>query len=136
MVNKKYLNSNSEDESLVSKILVLLKGLVLGMLISFILIVLYSILLSYTSMSDSSMGMVTQIIMILSITISSIYCAKTIKNKGWLFGLLIGILYIILLIPISSVFGQISGFDKLFLIKLALGSIVGVIGGIIGVNIA
>jgi putative membrane protein (TIGR04086 family) len=112
-----------------------LKSLGICFAISFVLIILYALVLSFTSMSDSSMNMTMQIIMILSITISSIYGGKKISRKGWLFGIGLGLLFTFLLVPLSIGFGQSFSLDKYFFAKVLMGSSVGLIGGIIGVNL-
>ncbi|HYF82736.1 MAG TPA: TIGR04086 family membrane protein [Clostridia bacterium] len=114
---------------------VFLKSLGICFTISFALIVLYALILSFTSMSDSSMNMSIQIIMIVSITISSIYGGKKISRKGWLFGIALGLLFTLLLVPLSVGFGQNFSLDKYFMAKTLMGGAVGLIGGIIGVNL-
>jgi putative membrane protein (TIGR04086 family) len=114
---------------------VFLKSLGICFAISFVLIILYALILSFTSMSDSSMSMSIQIIMIVSITISSIYGGKRINRKGWMFGIALGLLFTLLLVPLSIGFGQGFSLDKYFAAKALMGSAVGLIGGIIGVNL-
>lgn len=114
---------------------VFLKSLGICFAISFALIVLYALILSFTSMSDSSMNMSIQIIMIVGITISSIYGGKKISRKGWLFGMALGLLFTLLLVPLSVGFGQNFSLDKYFMAKTLMGGAVGLIGGIIGVNL-
>lgn len=114
---------------------VFLKSLGICFAISFVLIVLYALILSFTSMSDSSMNMTIQVIMIVSITVSSIYGGKRVSRKGWLFGVALGLLFTLLLVPLSIGFGQSFSFDKYFMAKAMMGSAVGLIGGIIGVNL-
>ncbi len=58
------------------------------------------------------------------------------KEKGYLYGLIIGIAYILILIPISLLWGQTLTLDKYFFARLLMASSVGIIGGIIGVNIS
>lgn len=114
---------------------IFLKSLAICFILSFILIVIYALILSFTSMSDSSMSLSIQIIMIVSITVSSIVGGKRINRKGWLFGLVLGLVFTILLVPLGIGFGQGFSFDKYFAARLLLGSSVGLIGGIIGVNL-
>jgi putative membrane protein (TIGR04086 family) len=114
---------------------VFLKSLGICFAISFVLIILYALILSFTSMSDSSMNMSIQIIMIVSIAISSIYGGKKISRKGWLFGIALGLLFTVLLVPLSIGFGQNFILDKYFMAKGVMGGAVGLIGGIIGVNL-
>ena len=136
--NKKYYmpaghsNDEAERESIW---MVMMKSLVVCFAISIVLIIAYSLLLSFTAMSDASMSMITQIIVILSIAISSAYGTKKIRRKGWIFGSLIGLIFTVVLIPLSMVFGQPFVFDKFLIAKLLMGGAVGAIGGIIGVNL-
>ena len=97
--------------------------------------ILYAMILSFTSMSDSSMKTSIQVIMIVSIVISSIYGGKKISSKGWLFGTVLGLVFTILLVPLGMGFGQDLSLDKYFMAKIVMGCAVGLIGGIIGVNL-
>ncbi len=128
-------STQAEEKSKSSTYTVFLKSLALCFAISFLLIIIYALILSFTSMSDASMAVVTQSIIILSITIGSIYGAKKQMNKGWLFGIVLGLLFTIVLIPLSMGFGQSFSFDKYFTAKLGMGAFVGLIGGVIGVNL-
>lgn len=125
----------SEEKDVSNTYMVFLKALIMCLLLTFLLVMVYALLLSFTPMSDSSMNMVTQIIIIICITISSIYGSKKLCRKGWLFGLLLGLVFVLLLIPVSMIFGQPFVFDKYLIAKTLMGSFVGLIGGIIGVNL-
>jgi len=114
---------------------IFLKSLAICFALSFILIIIYALILSFTSMSDSSMSMSIQIIMIVSITISSILGAKKVNRRGWLFGLVLGLVFTLLLVPLGIGFGQEFNVDKYFIARIAMGSVVGLIGGIIGINL-
>lgn len=118
------------------KIKLILKSLVLALIISLICLIIYAIVLSITPVSDNSMSIITQAITMISILASGVYCGRYIKEKGYLFGLIIGIAYILILIPISLLWGQTLSLDKYFFAKLLMASSVGIIGGIIGVNIS
>lgn len=132
---KKYTKKSPAEEKGINIYGIFLKSLGICFLVSFVMIVLYALILSFTSVSDSSMNITIQIIMIVSITVSSIFGGKKISRKGWLFGLVLGIIFTILLVPLSMGFGQSFSLDKFFLAKMLMGSAVGLIGGIIGVNL-
>ena len=132
---KNYTKKTPAEEKEINIYGVFLKSLGVCFAISFVLIILYALILSFTSMSDSSMNMTMQIIMIVSITISSIYGGKKIFRKGWLFGIVLGLVFTFLLVPLSIGFGQSFSLDKYFMAKMLTGSAVGLIGGIIGVNL-
>ncbi len=118
------------------KIKLILRSLVLALIISLICIIIYAIVLSITPVSDNSMSIITQAITMISILASALYCGRYMKEKGYLYGLIIGIAYILILIPISLLWGQTLTLDKYFFARLLMASSVGIIGGIIGVNIS
>lgn len=132
---KNYTKMTPTEEKGINIYGVFLKALGICFAISFVLIILYALILSFTSMSDSSMNMTIQAIMIVSITVSSIYGGKRISRKGWLFGIALGLAFTLLLVPLSIGFAQSFSFDKYFAVKTLVGSAVGLIGGIIGVNL-
>ncbi len=82
------------------------------------------------------MPLVNTIIMIISVTSGSIYAASTVKEKGWINGGIIGIAYYLILITLNFIFLKTLVFDIFSISKLALACIIGIIGGIIGINIS
>lgn len=125
---------NTGDKS--SKYLVMLRSLLVCFVIAFVMILVYALLLSFSSISDASMSKVTQTIMIISIAISSAYGGKKIGERGWMFGGILGLIFALLLIPFGMAFGQVLAFDIYLLAKLMVSAVVGAIGGIIGVNLS
>ncbi|MGI6584470.1 MAG: TIGR04086 family membrane protein [Lutisporaceae bacterium] len=132
---KSFTKMSTAEEKGINIYGIFLRSLGICFGVSLILIMLYALVLSFTSMSDSSMNMTIQIIMIASIAISSIYGGKQILNKGWLFGIILGLVFTLLLVPLGMGFGQSLSFDKYFAAKILMGSTVGLIGGIIGINL-
>lgn len=132
---KSYTKKPPAEEKVINIYGMFLKSLGICFAASFILIMLYALILSFTSMSDSSMNMTIQVIMIVSITVSSIIGGRKIQKKGWLFGIVLGLVFTLLLIPLGMGFGQSLSLDRYFAAKLLMGSTVGLIGGIIGVNL-
>ncbi len=132
---KNYVKKSPAEEKGINIYGVFLKSLGICFAASFVLIILYALILSFTSMSDSSMNTTIQVIMIVSIAVSSIFGGKKIQRKGWLFGIVLGLAFTILLVPLSMGFGQNFSFDKYMIAKLLMGSAVGLIGGVIGVNL-
>lgn len=133
---KKVYSGKSQDEAAeYSTYTVMLKSLAICFIISFIMIVVYALILSFSSVSDISMSKVTQAILIISIAISSIYGSKKLRQRGWMFGMVLGLLFSLLLIPFAMTFGQSVAFDLYLIAKLFVSAVVGAIGGIIGVNL-
>ena len=110
-------------------------GLMRGYIISLLLFLIGAILITYTSMGEGTIPLITSVIMIIGIVYSSIYCSVHFKKKGWLHGGIIGLIYVFILILLSKIF--ISGYTigRIALYKTGLGVGAGVIGGMLGVNI-
>lgn len=130
-----YSSKVQEKESTDNPYMIMLKSLAICFVMSFLMILVYALILSFSSVSDASMTKVTQTILIISIAIASAYGGKKARRKGWLFGGGLGLLFAILMIPFSMAFGDQLVVDIYLMAKLVLSAVVGAIGGIIGVNL-
>ncbi|SHJ24059.1 TIGR04086 family membrane protein [Lutispora thermophila] len=118
-----------------NKIIIFAKSIILALIISLVSIIIYAIVLSLTSVSDGTMSLITQSITMISIVAAAIYCGRKIKSKGWLYGMIVGIIFILMILPLSIILGQVPVFDKYFIGKIIMACLVGIVGGIIGVNL-
>jgi putative membrane protein (TIGR04086 family) len=133
---KKVYSSKSDDESNNSSTyMVMLKSLLICLIISFVMIFIYALILSFSSISDASMSKVTQTILIISVAIASAYGGKKTRRRGWMFGSVLGLIFAVLLIPFGMAVGQAFVMDMFLVAKLLVTAAVGAIGGIIGVNL-
>ena len=101
----------------------IIRELILSILLSLILIFILSILLFKTSISEEIIKPATMGIVIISLMIGAFRISKAKKQKGILYGSLLGIIYMFILYLVSSFanFEFYLGID-------------GAVGGIIGVN--
>lgn len=133
---KKVYNVKTNDENDKSNTYsVMLKSLLICFIISFVMILIYALILSFSSISDASMSKVTQTILIISVAIASAYGGKKMRRKGWMFGSVLGLIFSILLIPFGMAVGQAFDMDMFLVLKMLVTAAVGAIGGIIGVNL-
>lgn len=118
-----------------SNIVNIIKGIILSYGISLLLLFIFSVLLTYTSISESTIAPVILVITIISIIIGSSISSSKIRKNGLINGGVIGFLYIIALYLISSLMQ--TGFSlNLYAILMIVFSILsGMIGGIVGVNL-
>lgn len=124
------LNKNRDNK------IYLLKGILLGFIITIVLILVFSILMMLTSLRETSIPLLNNIAMIFSIAISSIYAANKIKDKGWLHGGLVGLGYYLVLIVLNLIFVRPFLLDLISGTRLILATVTGVIGGMIGINLS
>lgn len=124
-----------ENERKSSNILKVIKGSVISIFISVILLFIASLILTYTNIGENAIPTMIIIISAISIFIGSLVSAMHIKQKGILNGSLVGAIYIIIIYLFSSI--AITGFNMNIksLIMLVSSIIAGTIGGIVGVNL-
>jgi putative membrane protein (TIGR04086 family) len=113
----------------------ILKSLLLSFISTFILVIVISLLLTYTPLKESRIPLLNTIIMIVSIAVGSIYIAVKIGEKGWMNGGIVGVLYFLILVFLNYLFIRPFNMDLYSLSKLFISLIVGIIGGVIGINV-
>lgn len=117
------------------KVIYLLKGLFIAYIITVVLILIFSLLLTYTNLQENKIPLLNTIALIGSIALASIYVSIKIKEKGWIMGAIIGIVYYIVLIALNFLFLKTLAMDIFSISKLILASVTGMIGGMIGINL-
>lgn len=121
----------SEDTNSFMKIL---KGSVISIIISMILLSLFAILLTYTNINENTMPTVIIIITALSILIGSQISTRSIKKNGIVNGILVGVIYVTFLYLLSSIVSKNFSMNNNSIIMIATSIAIGGLGGIIGVN--
>jgi putative membrane protein, TIGR04086 family len=116
----------------------ILKSLGKGLLISFIMTILilliFSIILTFTNISEKTIVPVIIISTAISILIGSSISNIRIKKNGILNGALIGGGYILILYLLSSILNARFNLNIQSIIMISVGVVFGILGGIIGVN--
>ena len=128
-------NIATEESELKKNATRILKGAVLAILISLVLLLIFAILLTYTSISENTIVPVIITIVGISILIGSTISTIKIKKNGLLNGGLVALIYVIMLYLASSI--CLAGFSLTAnsIIFLIVGIVTGMVGGIIGVNL-
>lgn len=119
----------------LEKVIYLGKALLLSYIITAVLIIFFSLLLTYSPLKEGRMSLLNTIVMIVSVVSGSVYLATKTKEKGWINGGVLGLGYYLILLLLNFTFLKPVTFDMFSLTKLAITSITGVIGGIIGINL-
>lgn len=117
------------------KITYLLKSLLLAYIITGVLILAFSLLLTYSTLKENKLPLLNTIVMIVSIASASIYASVKSKEKGWITGAIVGVGYYIILTVFNLLFVNSLSLDIISVSKLILASITGMIGGMIGINL-
>lgn len=110
------------------------KGVGISLLTTFILLLVFATILTYTEISETIINPVIIVITAISILIGSSIGNIKIKKNGLLNGALIGGIYIVTIYLISSILNWKFGLQMQSIIMIGIGMIFGILGGIIGVN--
>lgn len=111
-----------------------IKGSAFSIIITLIGLLIYSLLLSYTSVQESTMPTIIIIITAISILIGSTISTSNIKKNGIVNGMLVGIIYIATIYLISSIITGNFLLSSNSIIMIIASVLTGALGGIIGVN--
>lgn len=112
----------------------ILKGVGISLIATVIMLIIFSIILTYTNIKESAINPVIMIITAISILIGSSLGNIKIKKNGLINGGLIGGIYIITIYLISSILNWKFSLNIQSIIMITVAIIFGILGGIIGVN--
>lgn len=128
---KKSENNTKEKNNSLLKII---KGSIISIITTMIFLTIFAILLTYTEISENTIFPVVLVISGVSILIGSSITTRKLKKQGMINGGLIGLVYILFIYVISSLFTMQFNLNTNSIIMLSVCVIVGMIGGIIGIN--
>lgn len=111
------------------------KGSLISILFTLILLFIFSIILTYTSISETVISPVVIVISSISILIGSSISTMKIKKNGLVNGLFVGLIYMLFIYIVSSLINTGFAITTTSIIMILSGIIAGIIGGIVGVNI-
>jgi len=122
------------EESISGNFLNILKGVIISIIFTLIFLFVFSIILTYTNISESFITPVIIVITAISIFIGSSIGNIKMKRNGLLNGALIGGIYLLSIYLMSGIINQNFSFSTASIIIIVAGMICGMFGGIIGVN--
>ena len=113
----------------------LIRALVISMGLTFIIFAIFSLIISFSSISEASADTMVTVATAVAIAVSGFIAAKGASSKGWMWGMLGGLTYIIAVWLIGILSNGRFIFDSNTLIAFALSAIIGAFGGIVGINV-
>ena len=114
----------------------ILKGVGISFAFTLICLTIFSVLLTYTSLSENLIQPVVISVTGISILAGSFFATRKVGKNGILKGIAVGLIYIVFIYFISSIVNNGNFSLNLgSIIMILAGIICGAIGGIIGVNI-
>lgn len=133
-VVKKFTKEKIENKK-SSNIVNIIRGSIIAIVFSIMALIIFSIILTNTELSENIINPVIMVITGLSILIGSIISVSKIEKKGIINGSFVGLIYILVMYALSSIINSNFSFNLNSVILIILAILAGMIGGIIGVNI-
>lgn len=130
MVKMKEINSEDTKSNLIRVI----KGSAFAVVLTLILLLIYSAFLTYTKLNESTMPVFVIGITAISILIGSLMSSVNIRKNGIANGALVGLIYIVVIYLLSSIATKTFSLNMYSIIMIIISTVAGAIGGIIGVN--
>ena len=112
----------------------ILKGLLFSFIITLMSIFIFSIILTYSNISESVIPIVIIVLTFISIFIGTMIGVRKINKNGMLNGGIIGGIYVIFLYFVSSIINTGFTLNTYTIMMIIAGILSGMIGGIVGVN--
>lgn len=122
------------QEGTKSNLIRILKGSGIAILSTLILLIIYSAILTYTNINESTMKITIIAITAISILIGSFISSSNIKRNGLTNGALVGLIYIVTIYLLSSIVSQNFMLSVTSVVMIIASILAGAIGGIIAVN--
>lgn len=132
---EKRMASQDNGAKANKNIIRVIKGSILAIIMTIILLTIYATILTHTNVSENSMIPVVITISGISILMGSSLSSLKIRKQGMLNGALVGLIYMLVLYLISSMLLTGFSINMNSIIMIIVGTIAGIIGGVIGVNL-
>jgi len=111
-----------------------ISGVLVAYALTCIVFIVYAILLTYTDMTEKNISLIVTITTIISVIVAGFDSAAGASGKGWLWGMVAGLLYSALLICIMSWVRKSFFMDSRAITLMILSVAGGGLGGVIGIN--
>ena len=112
----------------------ILKGLGYAYILTLVALLIYNLVLTFTSLSGNTIAIMSSVITTLSAAVGGFYTSKHMSEKGLVYGLLVGLMYIVCLTIVVFLAKENFMWDINILYKVLLVSLAGGVGGVLGVN--
>ncbi len=126
---------NIKESEFSKNMIKIVKGSISAIILTIILLLIFATLLTYTEIKENTINPVIIVITGISILVGSSISTLKIKKNGLINGFLVGLIYIITIYLISSLTGTGFKINLNSMIMILVSIIMGMIGGIIGVNL-
>ena len=131
-MKSKRLQLSSSQKTFYGQVI---SGTLSAISMALILILLFAVIIRFTSLSDDFIKPINQVIKIICILIGVNISLKHDCQKGWLKGLCIGFFFSIIAYLLFSILGSTFSFNFATIVDILFSTLIGLIAGMLCVNI-
>ncbi|MEW9095131.1 MAG: TIGR04086 family membrane protein [Clostridiaceae bacterium] len=110
-------------------------GILRSTILTVIFMLIYAVIMTFVDLSDKTNSVFYLVTTILSIMYGTVYAVRKINKKGWLTGIVIATLYMLIIYFVSIIAGNNLTLDNRMMIRFLLALGVGALSGMLGINI-
>lgn len=111
------------------------EGVIRALIFTIIAIVIFSAIGNYSTIPPVISSTFYIVITMLSIIYGAIFATRKINKNGWINGLLVSAVYLVFIVVISKLAGNDSVIGASMIIRIVIGLAVGMLSGMLGINI-
>jgi putative membrane protein (TIGR04086 family) len=124
----------TEVKSESSRVSALISGVLVGYAITCIVFLAYSMLITFTSLSDDKTSLVVAAATLVSVIVAGFDAARGASTRGWFWGIMAGLVYAIILLVLMALVIKSVAVDSRTLTIVILSVAGGGLGGVVGIN--
>lgn len=110
-------------------------GAIFGVAVAFLLLALCAYLMLLCAMPADKAGIISKVVLFFGAFAAGIFAGRGNKSGGWLIGLLTGLLYVLILLSVGILESKVNILSFSAIPVIITCCIVGLIGGIFGINL-
>lgn len=111
------------------------EGVIRSFFLTLSLLLIYAVITSFVDTNAKFDSIYKVVITALGVMYGAVYAARKINRRGWLIGLIVGLLYMIVIYLVSIVSGRGLILSNFSILRIILAIIVGTLSGMLGINI-
>ena len=122
------------EEGILKNFKYILKGVIISIISTLIFLFIFSLILTYTNVSEKLINPFIIVVTAISIFIGSTIGNAKIQKNGLANGACVGLIYILAIYLVSSILNGHFTLNIASIIMIVLSIVFGILGGIIAVN--
>lgn len=111
------------------------EGLLRGFILTLVLLLAFSLVVTFATISEGITSGFILVSTMISIIYSAIYATKKICKRGWINGIIVAVLYMLILYIVSMVAGRDAALSLKDLWRVLLAVATGALSGMLGINL-